>query len=393
MFIFFLFFKIKNNKISNDFSENFPVSNKEAKKTPLPVKVEPARYDDLIIYLKTPGIAVSNHKIDMKADISGTIEKIFVRESQHVNKGDILVQLDDTEYELDLQQEEAEYLSSLSEYMLDQEFEHKDKTKTDEDINKLKKAKEDFKHIIALYNEKQISKQEFERHKQDYESLLIGFGEKSEQVRASVKGLTQAKIRVKKAKINLEKTKIKAPFSGRVCDIKISPNETITSGSELFTLVNIEKIQVKARGLESEIGKIKTGRQAEIIFSAYPEILFSGTIQSISPLVDPENNTCDIFIEVPNPEEKIKPGMHAEVNIISEIYEHRLLVSQEALLVRNGRKLVFVIKDGLSKWRYTEVGKVNERDVEILNGVQEGELVAVSGHLTLSHDASVQIIE
>jgi multidrug efflux pump subunit AcrA (membrane-fusion protein) len=89
--------------------------------------------------------------------------------------------------------------------------------------------------------------------------------------------------------------------------------------------------------------------------------------------------------------------MHAEVEIAADVYKDRLLVPQDAVLVRGGRKLVFVVENGLAKWRYVEIGLENERFAEILPstepgwGVQAGEQVIVEGHFTLAHDAKVVV--
>jgi multidrug efflux pump subunit AcrA (membrane-fusion protein) len=100
-----------------------------------------------------------------------------------------------------------------------------------------------------------------------------------------------------------------------------------------------------------------------------------------------------VHISVSNPNEELKPGMHAEVEIAADVYPARLLVPQEAVLVRGGRRLVFAVEGGLAKWKYIEAGLENERFVEVLGGVAEGEDVIVEGHLTLAHDAKVKIVE
>ncbi len=137
---------------------------------------------------------------------------------------------------------------------------------------------------------------------------------------------------------------------------------------------------------------MRVGREVEIKFSAYPGQIFKGKTKAISPIIDPEDKTCTVVIEVDNPQEQIKPGMHAEVEIPAEIHEDILLIPQEAVLVR-GRKLAFVVEEGLAKWRYIQVGLENEDYAEVLEGVEEGELVIVEGHFTLAHDAKVKIIQ
>jgi RND family efflux transporter MFP subunit len=155
--------------------------------------------------------------------------------------------------------------------------------------------------------------------------------------------------------------------------------------------VNIDRIQVEARVLESEIGKMEVGREVDLKFSAYPGKVFKGNVKAISPIIDPEDRTCKVTIEVPNPEEEIKPGMHTDVEIAAEIYKDRLLIPQDAVLVRTGRKLAFVVEEGIAKWRYIEVGLENEYYAEVLDGVKDGEVVCVDGHFTLAHDARVRI--
>ena len=191
--------------------------------------------------------------------------------------------------------------------------------------------------------------------------------------------------------MDLDKTKIRAPFSGIICDINVSPEEHVTTGRELFTLVNISRIRVHAKVLESEIGKMKVGREVDLKFSAYPGRSFKGKVKAISPIVNPDDKTCKVTIDVANPEEEIKPGMHAEVEIAAEIHQDRLLIPQEAVLVRSGRKLAFVVESGLAKWRYIDVGLENEDFAEVLDGIKEGEKVLIDGHFTLAHDARVRI--
>ena len=83
----------------------------------------------------------------------------------------------------------------------------------------------------------------------------------------------------------------------------------------------------------------------------------------------------------------------AEVEIAAEIFKDRVIVPQEAVLTRGGRKLVFVVEEGTAKWRYVEIGVENERYAEILDGVMAGELVIIEGHFSMAHDARVTVVD
>jgi RND family efflux transporter MFP subunit len=355
------------------------------------LKVVEAKKGDLIIKLKSPGEAVTNMKIDMKAEVAGVIKSLNVEESKHVKKGELLVALDDQKYRLDLELEEATRLNVLSELLVEKRFAEPGETRSGSDLEKIQKAKDDYEEARRRFRSGLTSRAEFEKASTEYELSLIESGEKKEEILAATKGLTQAEIRVETAKMNLEKTKIKAPFSGLIHDIKVSPQEHVTSGRELFTLVNIDRIRVHAKVLESEIGKMKVGREVDLKFSAYPGKIFKGGVKAISPVINPQDKTCNVIIDVANPEEEIKPGMHVEVEIAAEIHKDKLLIPQDAVLVRSGRKLAFVVEEGLAKWRYIDVGLENEDYAEVLDGVKEGESVIIEGHFTLAHDARVRI--
>ncbi len=385
-------FIIRNkSETAGDESSDSAAEGRTVQEASLPVKVDVARIGDLIITLKSPGEAVTNLNIVMKAEVSGMIKKLNVEESKHVTKGDLLVELDDEELRLNLERQEAERLRVLSEYLVEKRFADQGELSPTVDAEKVQKARDKYEIARKLYRAGQISRVEYEEATKEYEMVLIESGEMKEEILAATKNLTQREIGVREAQLNLEKTKIRAPFSGIVFDIQVSPQEHVTVGNEFFTLVNIDKIQVQARVLESEIGKMQVGREVDLKFSAYPGKVFEGKVKAISPIVNPEDRTCKVTIEVGNSEEEIKPGMHTDVEIAADIYTDRLLIPQDAVLVRTGRKLVFVVEEGIAKWRYIEVGLENEDYAEILDGVKEGEVVIIEGHFTLAHDARVRI--
>jgi RND family efflux transporter MFP subunit len=364
---------------------------------PLPVKAVPARRGELIIKLKSPGEAFTERKIALKAEVSGVVKSLNVSEGKHVKAGEILLELEDREYRLRLEKQQALRLKYLSDLYLERQFAVADKEVPAAILEKLNKAEAEFNKASSAFRKGLVSQADFEKAEKDYEIALIEAGRKKDEIMASSKGVTGQEIEVKIAQMELDKTRIRAPFAGIITDIKISPREHIDAGRELFTLVNISQIRVKAKVLESEIGKMSVGREVDLRFSAYPGKVFKGLVEAISPIVNAEDKTCAVHISVDNPTEEIKPGMHAEVEIAAEIHKDKLLVPQESILVRGGRKLVFVVEGDLAKWRYVQIGLENEDFAEILPSerpeemVKEGELVITEGHFTLAHDTRVTI--
>ena len=381
-------------------NESGVTAKQKPEETPLPVKASTVVRADLVIKLKSPGEAVTEKKVTVKAEVPGMIKNLLAAEGKHVREGDILAEIDDQDIRLKLEQHEAARWKALSDLFLDKQFAGTDGSQAADPrlLDKVKKAQAAFDQADASFGRGLVTREDWARAKNEYDMALIESGLKKDEVVASAKGLTQAETNVKATQRELEKTRIRAPFDGIVTDIKVSPKETVASGRDLFTVVNISKIKVVARVLESEVGKIRPGREAGLLFSAYPGRVFKGRVEAVSPIINAEDKTCGVHIIVDNLGEEIKPGMHAEVEIVSDIFPNKLLVPRDAVLVRAGRKLVFVVEGDLAKWRYIQAGLENDEFVEVLEeGIQdterlrEGERVITEGHITLAHDARVQV--
>lgn len=366
---------------------------------PLPVRVSKAFMGDLVMTLKSPGGAYTEKNVVLRSEVGGVVKNLYAAEGRHVRQGDILVELDDREYRLNLERLEAQRLRYLSELFLERQFSVTEEPPAPSIVDKLTKAQADYDRVSEGFKSGVASQADLEKAQAALELALIEAGRKKDEVQAATKGLTQAEVDVKIARLSLEKTRIRAPFAGIVTDLKLSPNERLDAGRELFTLVDISRIKVKAKVLESEVGKVVAGREVDLRFSAFPGRSFKGRIEAVSPVIDTEDKTCGVYVAMDNPSEEIKPGMHAEVEFPTEIYKDRLLVPQEAVLVRGGRKLVFAIESGVAKWRYIEVGLENERFAEVLPGkepgwgVAAGDTIIIEGHGTLAHDTKVTIVQ
>jgi RND family efflux transporter MFP subunit len=376
-----------------------PAPDQKAEAAPLPVKVSKAAVSDLVMTLKSPGEAYTEKRVAMKAEVGGIVKNLYVAESRHVKEGDLLVELDDREYRLRLERLEAQRLRFLSELFLEKQFSVAEQPPSQTVVDKLVKAQRDYDRVSEGFKSGAASEADLEKAQSALELALIEAGRKKDEVQASTKGLTQAEIDVKIARLDLEKTRIRAPFAGIVTDIKLSPKERLDAGREIFTLVDISRIKVKAKVLESEVGKVVAGREVDLLFSAFPGRVFKGRIEAVSPIISAEDKTCAVHVTMDNPSEEVKPGMHAEVEIPTEIFKDRLLVPQQAILVRGGRKLVFAVEGDTAKWRYIEVGLENERFAEVLPGkepgwgVSAGDTVIIEGHITLAHDTKVSIVQ
>lgn len=358
----------------------------------VPVKVVIAWKGTLIKRITATGIVKASKDVDVIPRITGEIKDLPVAEGQFVHKGDLLLRLDDREYQIACKEAEHRLLDAQIEYGLMKSGAVPFRRDTARSAT-LIDAKQRFEQAEKAYHQGQITEQEYQRARRDYEVALTFSSVNREDVVANKSGLNQAQQAVERGKLNLSYTEIRAPFSGVVANCSdLVVGGTVQAGKSYCKLADISKLRLEVGVLESEIRLIQVGRKAEIALPAYPEEKFVGKTVTISPIVDTESKTCKVMIESNNPAGKIKPGMFAQARLDAEIYTNRLLVPKEALLVRDQRKLVFTVEGDLAKWCYVETGLESDEYVEIKSGIAEGDTVIVSGHYTLSHDAKIHIM-
>lgn len=353
------------------------------------VKTDRAIVDDLIIKISANGIIRANKELEVSSNISGVINTINIYEGCFVKKNDLLIQLDNGEYEIAYNEAEDQMMTAKVEYGLLK----KDLPKDSTSIKNADIYYEKLADLEIAFKKNEISKDEYDKRKDEIDMKIIFTGAKREEYIRNKSGVTRASNNRKKAELNLQHTMIRAKYDGVVGDFDLVEGTRINAGDKLCKLFQSNIMRIDVNILENEIDKIKLGNVVEIEIPAIPNEKFQGKIKRISPYINSENGTCKVEVRIDNYEQKIKPGMFAKVLIETNTLKSRLLVLKEALLVRDKRNLVFVVEDSLAKWKYVKLGADNEKYIEILDGVKKDDDVIISGHYNLAHDSKVKVIE
>jgi membrane fusion protein, multidrug efflux system len=211
-------------------------------------------------------------------------------------------------------------------------------------------------------------------------------------------GLDEAELALRKARLDLERTRVRAPFAGRIASLNAVPGQLVRQGDELMTLVDLDPIRVHVQVLEGELAHLTPGARARVTFSAFPDQGFGGTVETINPIVEEQTRTARVTVLVPNRGGLVLPGMYARVEVEAQRVPDRILVPRSAILERDRRTMLFVYEDGRAKWRYVTTGLENEHYVEVREHpdtdiVHPGEVVLTAGHFTLTHDAAVRLVD
>ena len=325
----------------------------------IPVEAGEVVRDTLVVSVTATGQAAPLRQVVLAAQVAGRVARLPLRESDAVGAGALVVGMDAEDHRLALEQARAQLAM--------REATFREQTLFDDRIAD-----------AAVRAER-------------------------ERVARARSGLAEAEISVRRAEVELARTTVSAPFSGRLANLRVVPGQHVTPGTELATIVDLDPIKVEVQVLESEVGFLQAGRRAAVTFAAFPGETFAGTVETINPVVDQATRTARVTVLVPNAARRILPGMYARVSLEAQRFADRVIVPRDAVIERDRFPVVFVVDGdgatGEARWRYVATGLANATHVEVTEhpekggGVQPGERVLTAGHFTLTDGARVRVVE
>ena len=319
----------------------------------LPVTADAAREGDLVLRVNTTGQIRSDAAVKLRAEVAGTVVQVLVRPGARVAKGQVLIRLDPYPFDLAVREAQASVDQSEQSY--------------------------------------------FELYLPD--SLVTGRSPTTEQRRAlrNKTGLVGAGLKLERAKYEQSRAIITSPVDGMIDGIDIAVGERVSGGQQLLTAVDTRNLRIEAQVLEHDLPLIRVGGEAMITSAGAPGRAIRGRIDAVLPLVDSTTRAGRAIVRVTG-DGSLRPGMYADVQLEATRLTNRRLVPARAVIERDGRPLVFVVKGGRAQWTYILPGRSNGVDTEVLPDsvtgqipVNAGDEVIVEGHLTLTHDAPVRV--
>jgi len=341
---------------------------------------------NLVIPVVAEGRIRARRDGEIRSEIGGRIERLYVEEGSRVKKGHLIARLDGREYELAIDEARSRYLESLSRLLIEEETLD---PKGDGDLDeRLKKLWNDER-----YGRK--TRQERLDTQRGIEIEALRSGEYRRDLVEARTGLSAAKADEERARLNLERTEIRAPFAGVVSSLTLNQGERVTAGEIICDLVDNIDVEAEVGVLESDLRGLEVGRPVLLAVPALAETL-EAKIDVISPTIDPDSRTCQVLVRYKSEDGRLRPGMFVRASIAGQSFSDRLLVPREAILTRDGRPLLFRVDGDRAKWVYVTIGLQNDHSVEISKVLQGGPLeagtkVVVSDHLTLTDEGKIKV--
>ena len=321
----------------------------------LPVAVAEARDGDLVLTVTTTGQVRSDGEALLKAEVAGTVQQVHVRPGDRVRRGAPLVTLDPRPFDLAVEEAQAA----------------------------VDEAQVRYYDAVAP------------------DSIVLGRPPSDEQRRIALtrSGLQTARVRLERARLDRERAVITAPYDGMVDRVDVSQGERVQAGANITRVVNLNALRIEANVLEHDLPLIREGGSAVITSAAAPDEAVTGRISAVLPVIDSTTRSGRAYVRLTGGG-RLRPGMYADVRLEASRLPNRRLVPARAVIERDGRPLVFVVKDGRAQWVYIVPGRTNGVETEVLPDsasgvipVEPGDNVIVEGHLTLTHDAPVRVVQ
>lgn len=291
--------------------------------------------------------------VDLTVEVSGTVRDMLFRSGEKVSQGQPLIQMDSAVEQASLATSEAE----------------------------LKLARVEFERGQNLVKRQAISKSEFDRLASE---------------------LQKADASVAQLKAMLAKKRINAPFAGTIGIRQVDVGDFLSSGTVIATLQDLSTLFVDFYLPEQAVPQLAIGQRVRISVAAYPGEVFEGEIGAINPKVEESTRNLQVRAMLPNPDNKLLPGMFANLEVLLPGEKTQVVVPETAITYTLYGNSVYVIdekKDDkgqaqlVVERRFVETGERRDGIVLVLKGLEAGEQVVTAGQLKLDNGAHVVVAD
>lgn len=396
-------------------------ANKE-KPAPVAVNTTPAVVRDIPTYFEATGNLASDAQTDVAPTVGGKITAVNFDLGSYVNRGDILVRLDDRDAKIKVEQtqaqvEQAQAQVKQAQANVEQSIENLRQTQARlgvrdgevfkiEDFSQVKSitaqlvlAEQELTRATRLIETGDIARAVYDQKKSERDRLIGQLDEARSNAAVAIKAIDVARAQVATTRTNVGNAQagveaaqtqvasaqkavgdavIYAPISGYISERNADLGEFVSTTQKVATVVRTAVLRLQIEVPEQSIGKVAAGQGISAQVTAYPDRTFAGTVVRTSPSVNATSRTLVVEAEIENAGGLLKPGQFATVRITQPKPEPAVLIPTLAVRADGEINKVFVIKEGVAQERVVQLGLLENDMIQIKQGVAENELVATN---------------
>ena len=388
------------------------------------VEIVPVRQGDIFQEIRFTGNIEAKTEVKVFPKITDKIEVMKFELGDPVKKGDLIALLESEDLKVQVAQAEAALQGIRAKWAQMEVGARSEEISQVEDLvskarANLKDAETNYERLKGLFNRGVITKREFDSSELAYTVAKVDLNSAQEKLKMLREGATkedrqalqaqvrQAEAALDLARIHLSYTRITSPIDGTISQRFFDPGDLAIPTQPLVTIVQMDSVKVIVFFPENQIRFMVPGTEAKLMVVTYPDHVFRGTIDKVSPTLDPTTRMFSAEIKVLNEKCLLRPGMFTTVTLSVDPHLNALLVPKEAVLYTeeyqenqnsnqggvSQTKYIFVVREGKAHRRKVSLGHESGNVVEVREGVEKGEDVVVRGLHQLNDGDRITVVK
>lgn len=335
----------------------------------VPVEVEVVGQRTIANEITLSGRVFADKDIMVLPKIPGKVTSVRVSIGDRVKKGDTLFVMDSEDVQKQVDQAKEGLDRAKEAYAMAEK--------------QVAEAKANLENLQKLHGQGVVSSEQLQQ-------AQMGASDRNlDPIRAQV---TQAQMAYDQAKGALDNFTIKAPISGVVSTINVQAGGMAANTQPAMTIIDTERVFVQINVTEGLLSQLNKDKEARIRIRSFSEEIMVGSIDSISPSPDMRTQLYPVKIYIDNVEDKIRPGMFAEVRVDTNIREDVLAIRSQSVLQRGERTVVYIADGDKVIEREVNIGIDTGEYVEILEGLNVGDRVLVKGQDYVEDGSTIKVV-
>ena len=358
------------------------------------MKTAKVQQDSVRRAIEVVGTLAAEDQVTVSSQADGAVSRIMADLGDRVHTGDPLLELDKEKLQYNLDQQKASLTRALARYGATDPDNRPDIERTP-DVQKaaaeLDQAKQAFDRAEELHKRQLVPKQALDEADTTLRAKRAAYDSALQNARNLGADIDASSAMVKLADRQLRDAVIRAPFDGYVQKRLVSLGEYVKNQTPVMNIVRVDPLKVIGEIPERMAPWIEAGQAVELRVDAFPDKPFTGTVSRISPAVNAQTRAFPFEARVPNDDGRLKPGTFARVHITTALVEKVLTIPYAAMQYRYGVNRAFVVEKGHLAMHELKIGdRVGDR-VEILGGVNAGDVIALTDVDNLTDGMTVSV--
>ncbi|MEP5613017.1 MAG: efflux RND transporter periplasmic adaptor subunit [Cyclobacteriaceae bacterium] len=320
----------------------------------IPVSVISLKEQSISRFIETTGTVYSSKEAVLKSELAGTYRlqrnpatgRPFAL-GDFVKQNQVLIKLEDKEYENNLQLEGKKLNLEVSQ-------------------NNLNKQK-------SLHEKGGVTLTELKNASIEY---------------------VNAKYSFENSEIQLAKMSVRAPFDGVIVELPYQTDGVkIELGKDLFKIMKFDRLLLDIKLPEKHLNEVEKNQEVQVTNYNISQDTLTGRISQIAPVIDPETRTFQSVLEINNDRLLLRPGMFIKAAILSEKRNSTIVIPKETVISRQSGKVVFTVENGIASEKSIKTGLENQDNIEVIDGLKINDRLVIAGFETLRNKSKVSVIQ